>query len=129
MALANGLYRSPDPFLTVEGGYILRRVAPDARKINLDDLGGKLNAKLLSAMAFDLGAIHAGSVRPQDLKADLAGRPANWLQQAIGVMIKATTADYESWKAARLRDEPNGTAKPSTGCNNGLGVVKPALGQ
>src|SRR5262245_2120242 len=41
--LATGEFRSPDPFLNDKGGFILRRIAADSRKIDLgDDAGAEL---------------------------------------------------------------------------------------
>jgi hypothetical protein len=79
LALANGRYRAPDPFLHVRHGFIFRRVAADSQKIELgDDAGKKLHLNLLRAMGYDVASIHAaGSAGIKALKADLrSGRAA-----------------------------------------------------
>src|SRR5262249_21769680 len=38
--LAHGAFRSPDPHLAISGGFILRRIAADSRKIDLEDMTG-----------------------------------------------------------------------------------------
>src|SRR5262249_39690115 len=52
--LARGSYRSPDPSFEIKNGYILRRAAPDAHKVELEDVpANALHAKLLEAMGED----------------------------------------------------------------------------
>ena len=101
LALANGPFRSPDPDLRLDNGvrYILRRIAPDSRKI---DLGGsssdQIDSKLLNAMGLDLGGIHASAKdqRPQ-IVADLQARRTGWLQEATTRAIAAVQRDFDSW--------------------------------
>jgi hypothetical protein len=58
--LAKGAFRSPDPFLALQSGFLFRRIAADSRKVELgDNAGAKLKLDLLRAMGFDLGAIHS----------------------------------------------------------------------
>ena len=45
LALANGGYRAPDPFLTVQDGFIFRRLGADSRKIELVDAGGAIRVE------------------------------------------------------------------------------------
>ena len=73
--LADGAFRTPDPFLRVEDRFIYRRIAANSRKVNYDG-GGRVPAALLTAMGRDLGAIHAADPHLPELRADLAGRPA-----------------------------------------------------
>src|SRR5258708_2634148 len=42
LALANGKYRAPDPFLDAHDKFIFRRIAADSRKIELVDAGGSI---------------------------------------------------------------------------------------
>lgn len=100
MAAATGRYRSPDPFLTAEGGFIYRRIAADSRKVELKDVGNPgLTADLVRAMGFDLGAIHAATdgaaVR---ILADLEHRPGDWLRAASRTAARAVEDDWEEWK-------------------------------
>ena len=97
--LATGKYRSPDPFLHIYDGFILRRIAADSRKIDLgDNAGAKLNLQLLEAMGFDLGAIHAASEEQTPaIRNDLDARPVDWLHGAAKVAAESVKEDYAAW--------------------------------
>jgi hypothetical protein len=99
-ALANGKYRAPDPFLEVNDKFIFRRIAADARKIELVDVGGsKIEADIVQAMGFDLASIHAaGSAGVRALQADLKKRPRGWLNDAAKTAAAAVRRDYEEWR-------------------------------
>ena len=94
--LADGPFRTPDPFLRAADRFIYRRIAADARKV---EYGGdrSVPAALLTAMGRDLGAIHAADPRLPELRADLASRPAKWLHDAAKAAAAAVEADYRSW--------------------------------
>ena len=105
--LANGRHRSPDPFLRVHEGsgvqerFIVRRMAADARKINLrDDADAVNSARMVTAMGFDLGAIHAADERGRHaIRRDLdkARRGDDWLYEAARDVADAVNADYDEW--------------------------------
>jgi hypothetical protein len=96
--LANGRFRSPDPFLRVVDGFIFRRIAADARKVELGASAASLGERLLESMGFDIGAIHAaGSVDPATLRADLDARSSGWLQAAAKTAATEVEKDYAEW--------------------------------
>jgi hypothetical protein len=100
LAVANGRYRTPDPFLHVRRKFVFRRVAADSTKIELgDDAGGKLHLNLLQAMGFEIASIHAaGAASVTALKADLRKRPPGWLNAAATVAAEAVKRDYRQWR-------------------------------
>ncbi len=107
--LANGAYRSPDPWLRVDHGFLFRRIAANSRKVNLgknrdaeaDVSDAEAAARLLAAMGFDLGAIHAAKARKAAKVAeDLAGRADGWLEAATAKASEQVLADYGAWCAA-----------------------------
>ena len=100
MEAATGPYRAPDPFLSVGDGFVVRRMAPDSRKIELGrSAGGGLTTGLLKAMGLDLGAIHAADKgRLRAVRADLEGRPPDWLSQAAKAAAQAVEADRREWR-------------------------------
>ncbi len=101
--LANGEFRAPDPFLHIRDSFIVRRIAPDSRKIELDRTADlRLTPKALEAMGFDLGAIHAATKSKQAaVLEDIRSRPAGWLSEAAKVAAAAVQKDLEAWRSHR----------------------------
>ena len=98
LELAFGPHRSPDPHLRVRAGYVLRRIAADARKVELTDVSGQgLSEELLAAMGSELGAIHAARHRTSILK-DLHKRDARWLDRAAVAAEKTVRQDFTDFK-------------------------------
>jgi len=99
LALANGKYRAPDPFLDAHDKFIFRRIAADSRKIELVDAGGSIRVNVLQAMGFDLASIHAaGASGASTLRADLKKRPHGWLNAAAKTAAAAVKRDFEEWR-------------------------------
>ncbi len=92
--------RVPDPFLTVDESWVVRRIAPDCSRIELTDLPKERSEeKLLRAMGTETANIHLGSRSAIDaVRADLKQRPAKWLHQAAVAMARDTQADFEAWR-------------------------------
>ena len=97
LTIANGTFRSPDPFLKIEFGFILRRVTADSRKADLDDGAGSLDTRLIEAMGFDLASVHAAASGTQAVVADLNARPSDWLAKAAETAAGAVQNDYDEW--------------------------------
>jgi hypothetical protein len=104
--LSNGTHRSPDPWLRINGRYIFRRLAADARKVDLaqnadsDTPGSKeANAlKLLHAMGFDVGTMHATEVsQAAAITQNLDTRDPSWLHVAAVTAAHWVKDDYQSW--------------------------------
>ena len=85
--------RCPDPFLRTEGAWVLRRLAPDGKRIELATLrrsGRRL--RLLRAMGAEAANIHLGTPQAREaILANLAGRSADWLADAATTMIRDVT--------------------------------------
>jgi hypothetical protein len=98
--LAQGRFRSPDPYLQVSDRYIIRRVAADSRKVEFaDGTGPRLKIGLFEAMGFDLGALHAGAKgAAKAVLKDLRSRPAGWLSAAAKAAAEAVEADFQAWR-------------------------------
>jgi hypothetical protein len=94
--LAFGAHRSPDPQMRVKAGYVLRRVAPDAHKVELADVSGHgLGGKLLAAMGADLGAIHAAHRRRAAILEDVLSRGPEWLHRAANAAERSVRKDFQ----------------------------------
>jgi hypothetical protein len=92
--------RSPDPYLQADGDFVIRRLAADTNKIDIEDLAPHaLQAALFEAMGSDLGSFHAGD---QDdvhaIKKDLNKRDDDWLDDAADQAEKQVLADFEEWQ-------------------------------
>lgn len=99
--LAYGSFRSPDPVLHIDGKFIIRRIAPDAQKIEFKDVRTqKLSARLLASMGGDLAAVHASDPGSTGIAADLDARKSSWLLRAAEAAAKATRKDFESYRPA-----------------------------
>jgi hypothetical protein len=99
--MARGCWRSPDPLLVYGDGHVLRRLAPNSRKLKFAKIRGKLQGRLIEAMAAELAAVHVaeGELRAA-IEADLGGRPAVWLAEAARRVASWTNSEFESYAAS-----------------------------
>jgi len=93
--------RCPDPFLDLRKGWIVRRLAPDCSRVELEMLPkGHDEYKLLEAMGRETANVHLGSKRAiQRVNRDLSKRTGGWLHAAAKAMVRTTTKDWQSWCA------------------------------
>jgi hypothetical protein len=91
--------RCPDPFVRMEGNWLVRRLSPDCSRIELTSLPKKRDeGTLLYAMGFETANVHLGSptaIRP--IHQDLAKRKAKWLRGAAEQMTGVTISDWMKW--------------------------------
>lgn len=99
----NQAVRVPDPFVDVNGTWLIRRIAPDCSRIDLGSLprtGDEL--KLLAAMGWETGNIHLGTPNAkQQVLRDLSKRPRKWLRKAAAAMAEATIQDWNVWSRSQ----------------------------
>jgi hypothetical protein len=100
LQLARSKYRAPDPFLDIRHKFVVRRLAPDSRKIELNEQAAThVEGQFLQAMAFDLASIHAaGSVSVDALRRDLKMRPPDWLYDAAKTAAAEVEEDFKDWR-------------------------------
>jgi hypothetical protein len=95
--------RAIDPFVRLQGKWIVRRLAPDCSKIDLAAFPReKDETRLLRAMGWETANLHLGAQRTRDVLADLSKRRADWLHKAAAKMVIATSQDWKEWQAAKL---------------------------
>ena len=93
--------RAPDPFVRLQGRWIVRRLAPDCSKIDLAQVPRERDeTKLLHAMGWETANIHLGSGNTKEVLADLAKRRVHWLHKAASSMVAATRSDWKEWQTA-----------------------------
>ncbi|MEI9927106.1 MAG: DUF2252 family protein [Sphingomonas sp.] len=98
--IAHGRCRAPDSKLHYEHGYVLRRLAPNSRKLNLEELTPQLHARLTRAMGAELAAVHVDTDAGRDaIRADLAQRPRRWLREAAARVADWTAGEHRAYRA------------------------------
>lgn len=96
---ASGRYRSPDPWLRVDGAVVVRRLAPNSRKIELGTAHRAVRRRLLRAMGRDLASVHASDRNAvPGVKDDLERRGFGWLAAAARAVAEATERDWKAWR-------------------------------
>jgi Uncharacterized protein conserved in bacteria (DUF2252) len=99
--IVNHAIRCRDPFVHVQGDWIVRRLSPYCSKIELALLPKKRDeGRLLHAMGWEAANVHLGSRGGQQfVRRDLAKRPAKWLRTATKAMGQAIKSDWKEWRA------------------------------
>lgn len=95
--------RCVDPFVHMEGQWIVRRLSPDCSRIELSSLPVKRDEmRLLYSMGWETANVHLGtpSARAR-LLADLKKRDAGCLLKAARQMAKAISSDWKEWRKSR----------------------------
>lgn len=92
--------RSLDPVAKVYEGWIVRRLAPDCRRIELSELGPEREEKrIIRAMGWETANIHLGTpAATQNILIDLKNRKKDWLVKAANKMARATLEDWANWR-------------------------------
>jgi hypothetical protein len=105
LKLATGNSRSPDPNLRLRKGYLLRRLSPESRKLELGDADDvKIDRRLLRAMGHEIGAIHGvDRADGKRIAKHLKTIGANWLVSSTKVAEDFVRADFDAWKRATAR--------------------------
>ena len=95
--------RSRDPFQSVVGTWLIRRLSPDANPIEIGDLPKRRDEEtLLHAMGVEAANVHVGSRRQtKSVLADLRRRKGNWLRSAAKAMANATRHEWKVFRKAR----------------------------
>ncbi len=96
--------RVGDPWSRFDGGWLVRRLAPDCARIDLAQLDAERDeARLLHAMGAETANVHLGTrAAVAAIGADLDARPARWLESAGDAFADAVTADAKAWRARAL---------------------------
>jgi hypothetical protein len=97
--------RSPDPFVQIRGGWIVRRLSPHCCRIDLSVLPrGRDELRLLFAMGWETANIHLGSRSAlKDIRRHLVGLHPDWLLSAAKSMASVVKKDWGDWKKSMRR--------------------------
>ncbi len=105
--LVDRAVRCRDPFVHVQGQWIVRRLAPHCSRIELSALPQERDERvLLESMGFELANIHLGTPRAvKAILADLDKRSKSWLFRAARRMTRVTRKDWKVWRDRMLSAE------------------------
>jgi hypothetical protein len=94
--------RAPDPFVTIEDGWLLRRIGPHCSRIELDDFPKRADEfRILRAMGRETANVHLAN--PDAIPAvrrDLRKRGGGWLRLTARTMADAVLKDWKDWRRA-----------------------------
>jgi hypothetical protein len=93
--------RAPDPFVDLCGNWLMRRLAPDCSRIELESLPElRDETKLLQAMGWETANVHLGDSRASAaIRDDLKSRTGKWLAKAAHAMTDAVLDDWKQWRS------------------------------
>lgn len=91
---------SPDPFLTLDANWSIRRLAPDCTRLELGVLEhAKDQSKLLAAMGREIANVHiSDAARIDSIRADLSRRSERWLYDAADQLSSTVTKQCKEWR-------------------------------
>ena len=93
--------RDADAFFVVSGRWMIRRLAPDCARIELEDLPKvRDEKKLLHAMGWETANLHLGSERRR-IAQHLGRQKGRWLEHAAHAMAGATVDDWRAFRRSR----------------------------
>jgi uncharacterized protein (DUF2252 family) len=97
--------RVPDPFLSVRGNWVIRRLAPDCSRIELASLPRSHDgSRLMWMMGWDTANMHLGTPgMRRRILADLKARKRSWLARAALGMAQTVERDWRKWRKTRGR--------------------------
>ncbi len=100
--MAHGRNRSPDPLFHYHERYVIRRLAPNSRKLTLDEVGSAMLRRLIAAMGAELAAVHAETGKlARTIRRDLGRRKGNWLEQAAIRVADWTAGEHAKYRKSR----------------------------
>ena len=98
-SLLDQAVRCRDPFVQLQGRWLVRRLAPYCSRIELTALPRKRDeGQLLYAMGWETANVHLGShTAIKAIQRDHATRKATWLREAAMRMTSVTISDWKEW--------------------------------
>jgi len=96
--------RCADPYYEVKGRWLVRRLAPDCSRIDIEELRHHEDlTSLLFCMGWETANIHLGSPKARPaLEKALDKLPATWLSDAAERMFEKSMKDWQTFKKAKV---------------------------
>jgi len=97
--------RCADPYYEVRRGWLVRRLAPDCSRIDIDELVHHEDmASLLRCMGQETANIHLGTPKARKrITAAWERLPKDWLETAAHEMLKLSLKDWREFKTATAK--------------------------
>ena len=94
--------RAADPFVELQGDWIVRRLSPHCCRIELTGLPALRDERqLLDSMGYEVANIHSGTAGAKSkIEGDLKKRGAVWLHAAAEKMLQQSAGDWADWRKA-----------------------------
>lgn len=94
--------RCADPYYEVRRGWLVRRLAPDCSRIDLDELVRHEDlASLLHGMGWETANIHLGTPKGRKrIREAWSHLPHKWLETSAERMLKCSLKDWRHFKSA-----------------------------
>src|SRR5262245_28862392 len=96
--------REPDPYYSVQDGWVVRRLGPHCGRIELTEFPKRRDEHLiLKDMGRETANLHLAKLDQRiNLLSDFDKRKPDWLVNAAQSMARATKRDWESFKSSQL---------------------------
>jgi hypothetical protein len=97
--------RASDPFVRLEGRWVVRRLSPHCCRIELSSLPAARDEKhLLRCMGYEVANIHDGTWGARaKISRNLQKRGSRWLHDAAEKMFQRTVRDWDDWRRKAKR--------------------------
>jgi hypothetical protein len=91
--------RCADPFVRLDGRWIVRRLAPDCSRIEVGSLPRERDEeRLVRAMGWETANVHLGSAAAATLGGALRALSRRWLVDAGEAMLADVERDWKEWR-------------------------------
>jgi hypothetical protein len=107
--------RQPDPYYTIEQGWLVRRLGPYCGRIELTDFPAHRDEKaILKAMGQETANLHLATQDQREaVLRDLTERQPTWLLDAAQAMVKATAQDWKDFQSSAMAKSVTPSTAPS----------------
>ncbi len=98
--IINAAVRSHDPYQTISGSWLIRRLSPDSNPINIKDLPRERDEEtLLQAMGTEAANVHIGNIgNPNLVLKDIRRREPDWLRRASKKMARIVMQEWKEYR-------------------------------
>jgi Ser/Thr protein kinase RdoA (MazF antagonist) len=96
--------RQPDPYYSVQDGWVIRRLGPHCGRIELTESPKRRDERLIvKDMGRETANLHLATPDQRiNVLRDLSKRKPDWLVNAAQSMARATKRDWESFRSSKL---------------------------